>query len=434
MSLDTSNDWHEEARPLRDETQTYGSTEPPTEVTRMWSKSRKKMIHGKSSNILEAEHVEEMQKSGKKKYHAPTPCELSLMQVALSFGYTAYLITAWFSAATLHKVLFPVCSDYWASSGIFGPYLSVGCVFSIWVYWTFPILCCHILLLYFYRDLLQTRIYYVMFEYRVQLDFMNIGFFQAASVRLILLCFLATLLMYPLTGNLTFRSCLQTFPYWIPLASFIGMLYTQWDLETRLVSVAKLVEKDIEWAGRHIQESFFLRDYIAEEAFRRVAQELDKQKPAPSLSTGEYIVKIAEMAERMHEEVGSSKEEKKAWRTELKNKASKTVFHAVSPWYWGNRFLYSPYLVDDAAKNFHFWYRIYFLFTIVMNLLLLFVGVSTVLTILHHQGFITYLPVNWVNWLAVDWKLQAGSTLGKFLSVSHASFMQFVHPLTPWAH
>merc|ERR1719160_308208 len=106
--------------------------------------------------------------------------------------------------------------------------------------------------------------------------------------------------MYPLTGTTGVHGILQTLPFWMPVISFGVMLYSTWDLEKRLVSVAKLVENDVEWAGNHVKNSFFLRDYLAEEAFQNVQKHLDKQKPAPVLGTGEYIFQIAYKAEELH--------------------------------------------------------------------------------------------------------------------------------------
>merc|ERR1719161_1566262 len=115
-----------------------------------------------------------------------------------------------------------------------------------------------------YRDLLHTRLYYEMFVHRVHLDFMNIGFFQAPVVVCMLVWMGLCFLLYPMTWAITLPKILITMPFWIPVLSFGAMLYQQWDLETRLLSVAKLVENDVEWANQHMLDSYFLRDYVAE--------------------------------------------------------------------------------------------------------------------------------------------------------------------------
>merc|ERR1719265_995059 len=219
--------------------------------------------------------------------------------------------------------------EYWISSSFFSPLMASACISSILIYWTFPIFCCLVLLMYFYRDLLLTRLYYVMFVHQVHLDFRNISFLGAVSVRIMLSWCVLCLLMYPLTGTVGVHSILQTLPFWIPVMSFGAMLYAHWDLEKRLVSVAKLVENDVEWAGNHVKNSFFLRDYIAEKAFHQVRQVLDKQKPAPELSTGEYILQIAAEAEKLQNV--KDHRQLKALKKSLKRGASTTIFHAISP-------------------------------------------------------------------------------------------------------
>merc|ERR1719161_1661722 len=283
------------------------------------------------------------------KFDVPTSAQLVMTQILMTLGYMAYMMSSWLDTAMRHKELFPVCNEYWASSHFFLPLMSSACVSSILIYWTFPIFCCLVLLMFFYRDLLLTQMYYVMFAHQVHLDFRNISFFGAVSVRIMLSWCVLCVLMYPLTGTTGVHGILQTLPFWMPVISFGVMLYSTWDLEKRLVSVAKLVENDVEWAGNHVKNSFFLRDYIAEKALHQVRQVLDKQEPPPALQTGEYIQAICAAAEEdhrkhLHDEVEHDEN--------LKRRSHITIFYAVSPWYWMRKFLYCNYLVDKRAKNF----------------------------------------------------------------------------------
>merc|ERR1719313_2449450 len=101
-----------------------------------------------------------------------------------------------------------------------------------------------------------------------------------------------------MTWTLTAKGILLTLPFWIPVISFWAFFFTQWDLETRLLSLSKFVERDVEWSNKHMLESFFLRDYVAETALLNVAKKLETQEPAPKLTIGGYIRLIAEEAER----------------------------------------------------------------------------------------------------------------------------------------
>jgi hypothetical protein len=253
--------------------------------------------------------------------------------------------------------------------------------------------------MYTYRDLLLTRMYYVMFVHQVHIDIRNIQFFHAVSVRIMLGWCVLCVLVYPLTGT----GILRTLPFWMPVMSFGAMLYSQWDLEKRLLSVAKVVENDVQWAGNHVKNSFFLRDYIAEKALHQLGQVLAKQKPAPKFSTGDYILQIAAEAEKIQNVTNPARLH--ALKRSLRREASTTLFHAMSPRYWVCEFLYSPYLVDASAQNFQAWFRYYYLFTVVCMLLLAFLCWSTILTVFAMQK-IMYIPpslnFNWINWIATS--------------------------------
>eukprot|EP00746_Dinoflagellata_sp_MGD_P144280 gnl/MRDRNA2_/MRDRNA2_77033_c0_seq1.p1 gnl/MRDRNA2_/MRDRNA2_77033_c0~~gnl/MRDRNA2_/MRDRNA2_77033_c0_seq1.p1 ORF type:complete len:445 (+),score=45.88 gnl/MRDRNA2_/MRDRNA2_77033_c0_seq1:163-1497(+) len=361
-------------------------------------KAKKLMSHGSVDSIG---HIESAGHIISDKFDEPTCSQLVITQIVMTLGYMAYMMSSWLDTTMRHKDLFPICSEYWASSHFFLPLMGGTCVSSILIYWTFPIFCCLVLLMYFYRDLLLTKMYYVMFVHQVHLDFRNVSFFGAVSVRIMLCWCVLCVLMYPLTGKVGVHGILQTLPFWMPVISFCAMLYSHWDLEKRLLSVAKLVENDVEWAGNHVKNSFFLRDYIAEKALHQVRDVLDQQIPAPQLSTGEYIVQIAAEAVKI-QKVEDHRELKKLKKS-LKKEHSTTIFHAISPRYWVYQFLYSPYLVDDSARDFHHWFRIYYWFTFVCMTLLVFFWLSTILTLFTMQK-IVYLPpwldFNWINWLA----------------------------------
>merc|ERR1719281_2424367 len=90
--------------------------------------------------------------------------------------------------------------------------------------------------------------------------------------------------IYPMTGNMTLHALMVTLPYWSPILSFSCMLIMTWDLERRLLSVAKLVEEDVEWANEHMVNSYFLKDFVAEAAFEHVHKRLKRTEPMPQIS------------------------------------------------------------------------------------------------------------------------------------------------------
>merc|ERR1719197_1947553 len=82
--------------------------------------------------------------------------------------------------------------------------------------------------------------------------------------------------MYLLRGSdkLALADVEMTLPYWFPVLSSLGLLYTNWDLETRLLSLSKFVEEDPEWAKHYHNQCYFIRDNVASVAFARVQEKL----------------------------------------------------------------------------------------------------------------------------------------------------------------
>lgn len=227
-----------------------------------------------------------------------------------------------------------------------------------------------------------------MFSHRVHLDFMNIGFFQAPMVILMLVWMALCVLMYPMTWAVTFPKIAVTLPFWIPVLSFGAMLFSQWDLETRLLSVSKFVESDVEWANTHMLESYFLRDYVAEAATHRVVKKLEAESSKPQLTMGEYIHMICNEAESMHND-GEEPDEALA---------SKTLVSSWSSTYWVKLLVYSEYVVDAEYKKFHWWFAGYKVFTLVMVTFFLSLAFVTTVTHMHQQGVLpSSILTEWVH-------------------------------------
>lgn len=233
-----------------------------------------------------------------------------------------------------------------------------------------------------------------MFSHRVHLDFMNISFFQASIIQVMLGWMLLCLLMYPMTAELTVKQFFLTVPFWIPIASFIIMLYLQWDLEKRLLSVAKFVEDDVEWANQHMLDSYFLKDYVAEAALQNVVKFLEKRQPPPKLTMGQYITSIVEEAERMFDE-GNEPDE------DLAFKEARKVSASWSSSYWVHLIInnHSEYLADEEeAAEFHSWFFVYKVFTLALITLFLALCFTTVVTHLYEQGVIpSSILTEWVS-------------------------------------
>merc|ERR1719335_613841 len=147
----------------------------------------------------------------------------------MTLGYIAYTTTSWLSVGAVKEELFPSCGDVWTV-----PFLRTGCEVTVLAFWTLPLFCCFFLLCFYYRDLLCTRLYYEMLAHNVFLDFENVDFTDSAAVRLMLLWMFVAIAMYPMSGvAFSLVKVKLTLSYWLPLLSFMGLLYASWDLESR---------------------------------------------------------------------------------------------------------------------------------------------------------------------------------------------------------
>lgn len=321
-------------------------------------------------------------------FNCPSAFQLTMIQVGMSLGYSAYMLTSWVYVTLRRQDSFPVCSREWpGNTG-----MAVLCNLSILSFWTFPLICSLLLAVFFYRELLHTQLYYVMLAHRVLLDFSNVAFFDAHPVRFMLVFLVLSFAMYPVCGMMTVQAVKLTLPYWIPVASFIFMIYNYFDLESRLLSLSKFVEKNSEWAKRHIATSYFMRDYVAEAAYIAVRRRHLEGDGSQTSLTGHFIGELVGECERLEIledhfdqlEVAESARWRmtKLWRSD----------------YWVTDFLYTEHIVDDPTEpvhprdEFRTWYRIYTVYSIFIISLLLYLIVATAVTHLLYQDIIRERP------------------------------------------
>jgi len=312
---------------------------------------------------------------------------LTFLQIGMSLGYCAYTATAWLYIGSVRHEVFPHCDEVWTEPG-----LRWGCEATVLAFWTFPLFCCFFLLCFFFRDLLCTRLYYEMLIHNVFLDYENVEFWQSSAVRVMVAYLFLALLMYPFSHAMySLRKIELTFAYWLPVLSFLGLLYTSWDLETRLLSLAKYVEREFGEAKAHIAKSVFIRDYLCEVAFEDVQKHaLDAGKIH---TTGSYIRAIVKRAQGLID--ANAPPPLKA----------RSIFHSrflvvFSNAYWVPRLLYCPSLDDYRARRFRKWFRLYKAYTYFLLVFLAYLIFSTVVSHLWHQR---YIGSSWfTRWFSIE--------------------------------
>merc|ERR1719359_1135545 len=192
--------------------------------------------------------------------------------------------------------------------------------------------------------------------------------------------------MYPMSGTAVFLSLKpykMTVPYWLPLFSFLGLLYASWDLESRLLSLSKYVEREFDKAKDHMGNSVFMRDHLCEFAFRHAQKHA--MESGKNHSTGSYIRAIVKKAQAVVQEVTEE---------ELKDQhKGRSILHSrflvvFSNTYWVSNLLYCPTLDDYRATRFRKWFKLYKGYTYVLLAFLSYLMVATCVSHLHHQHLI----------------------------------------------
>lgn len=358
----------------------YGATTPQKQ------RRPSHLTHKESAELLRRESLvlltHEESAAARDHFEYPSARFLALTHIAHSLGYCGYTLTSWLFVSIQHKNIWPSCSARW---GGLWSVESVACSASILVFWTFPLFLCLYNLAFSYQDLLKIRLYYEMFSHRVNIDYKNLSFWGSPGVWAIIAVTALSCSVYPMAGKLSLRDVFMTLPYWIPIVSFVCLLYSMWDTESRLLSVAKFVERDPEWATEHLADSYFITDFVAEASFNSIVRDMKEQFPSPKLTTGEFILEIAAEAERI---ITSSPRRQKAQLRKLSTTSVQNPLHAVFAKYWVRELLWSPFLVDPEAAQFHFWFSVYCIYSLVLAGFIVLLFALTVVDHLHEQSFL----------------------------------------------
>jgi len=329
----------------------------------------------------------------------PSELELIITQMAMSLGYTAYAMTAWLYCGAVRQLLFRDCTKVWPGGGL-NHVGEFGCEVASFAFWTLPLYICIILHLWYYRDLLCTRLYYEMLAHNVFLDFENVPFFAAFAIRVMCVWILIAFFLYPLGGSglMSVHGLKITAPFWVPLASFVGgVLYASWDLETRLLSLSKYVEREFDDAKIHIDTSLFMPDYVARQGFiaartskvkeisrSKASTESGESSPvrlAAAHTTGLYIRAIATKAMHLeakgkllapeHDEAGTGQD---------------SLLSTFRSDYWVVAFLFCPHLEDERAVRFRRVLQIYKAYAFLMVGFLIYLFLCSGVSHLQRQG------------------------------------------------
>lgn len=298
---------------------------------------------------------------------APSPLMLILMNMGMALGYSAYVLTSWLYTVAVYRQMFPLLVfipvyetevDTW-----YIPLCKIACL----AFWWLPLFCIIVVLGIYYRNALQMQLYYEMATHRILLDYTPIPFFRAISVWSIIIMTLLSVTMYFFyhwsIDSVTYRVKF-TVPYWIPILSFFGMMYASWDLEAQLVSVSKVVEKDLVWAQQNFLKMYLVRDYVVEKAWRTVKRTLD----ANDTDMASSIKALTEECVKL-EKAGVTKPR------------TPTILDVFAPRYWVTDFLMHDHLRDARTDAFHKCIWVYRAFMTIVTLIVTYLALCTFFTI-----------------------------------------------------
>lgn len=297
----------------------------------------------------------------------PTAFEMIALQAVGTLSYLGYVGTSWLYCSFQRDKLFPDCGTMWPDNVL----LRGTCEGSFIIFWTFPLFCCMVLLMLSYRDVLHTRIWFECLAHKVLLDFENVCVYESPCIQVMIGYAVLTLPFYYFAHNLEIGAFLATLPYWIPLVSYSFILVSNWDLETRLLSLAKFVEFDPAWSFHHVNHCFFLRDFVAKEAYFNVCnrREIDDIR-----TTGSLIRAVTEEASGMWERDDELKET---------NFYNTDIHYSLLRNYWVTNLLWNENLQDARAIKFRRYFRIFTIYNGFMFALLFYLYISTIISHLH---------------------------------------------------
>jgi hypothetical protein len=193
----------------------------------------------------------------------------------------------------------------------------------------------------------------------------------------------------------------STIPYWIPVVSFLGMLYTSWDLEVSLISVAKYVEEDLEWSQQHLLQTYVVRDFVAQATWKK----LKKERKLPDKLDMAALLKV------LAEDVAVMQ---KDGQSEAKNPF---LLDVLSGDYWVTDLLYYEHLEDSRTSGFHSWFVVFKWFVFFCTIIVLYLFTCTVFSVFSAE--LSSIIGSWAWYFSVGPIVAMGPPTGMSFFVSH---------------
>lgn len=254
------------------------------------------------------------------------------------------------------------------------------CNISTFCFWTYPIVGPMIVVCIFWKNLLDIRLYYECLVNRILLDYRAYSYVYSPTFWFLMVYLLTGLssLIYiksaSASGNKTYRELVYgLLAYFIPVAAFLFVLFSEWTVDWNVVSLPKYLQRDNKRAVDLLARSTFLAEDDMRDAFEAtedllVRYEQNRSLRTPvQLSTSEYLRLILDVHER-----GS-------------RPPSRWYCFRLGRNYWVYRVLFSSHLQDARSSSFRLWTWLYTLFIFVSVLVFIWTMVHTAQDLLLFQ-------------------------------------------------
>jgi hypothetical protein len=293
----------------------------------------------------------------------------------------------------LHSVggrsITPHCPDWAKADHVprysFRRWEEYTCYFTTACFWTYPIVCPLAIVLLFWTNLLDKRLFYECLFNRVFLQQHSMSYLTSWTFWLLLLHFLCGMccIFFKDAGEqdklLRQEMIFGMFAYISSTVAFLYAVFTNWSVNRLVVPLPMFVENDLNGAMDLLKECTFIRDTDFWRDFQAAevlcAEVCRQRRMSFAMSTPELMRLILDI-EKSFQDGTCGIYRSESFLDKICNHASNFYEQHCRP-YWVSRFLFFPALQDQRSRTFRLWSRVYYAFMVVTCLLFCYTLVYT---------------------------------------------------------
>mmetsp|Transcript_109475 Transcript_109475/g.194036 ORF Transcript_109475/g.194036 Transcript_109475/m.194036 type:complete len:398 (+) Transcript_109475:73-1266(+) len=273
------------------------------------------------------------------------------------------------------------------------------CFISSYCFWTYPILCPYAVVLIFWKNLLEKRLFYECLMNGMFLTYRSYPFLISPTFWCVLLygacslvCFAFVDRAHALENRTLKEIVFSILTYSTPFAQFFCVVFTQWSPNTVIVSLATFFNQDCEKACEIVNGSTFVHSDELREAWEEVEDVFEHLRRTEHLTFEVDTSELMGMILSEHKELQRSKSQPAVYtsyydRIDWK-KCGRRCHGRFWRGYWISRILWFDQLKDNVSWNFRFWARSYMFFMVLTGFLFAWAMVSSTQEWLRYQNML----------------------------------------------